>query len=255
MERKRKILATGLVLGLVVAVQGGCVATAKVAQPDAQLSSANKELTAPVAKESKPVEPLIVAGKVVETMNAGGYTYISLEKDGKKGWVAVPPTQVSVGQEIEVRPGSEMGKFTSKTLGRTFDNILFSSGLVSDATAPLPSSPVAPDVKSALPQGHPPMEGKTAQPENHMGMMKQPGVEMTPISGKVVETMDAGGYTYISLENGGKKVWAAVPTTQVTVGQELKLQPGAEMTNFKSKSLDRSFDSVIFSGGVIPEVK
>ena len=28
-----------------------------------------------------------LSGKVVETMNSGGYTYISLEKNGKKIWI------------------------------------------------------------------------------------------------------------------------------------------------------------------------
>ncbi len=33
-----------------------------------------------------------LSGKVVETMNSGGYTYVCLEKAGKKTWVAVPET-------------------------------------------------------------------------------------------------------------------------------------------------------------------
>jgi hypothetical protein len=88
-----------------------------------------------------------------------------------------------------------------------------------------------------------------------MGMMKQPASGFTAVSGKVVETMDSGGYTYICLEKDGKKVWAAVPTMKVSVGQELILQPGQEMNNFKSKSLNRTFDSVIFSGGPLPAPK
>ena len=69
------------------------------------------------------------------------------------------------------------------------------------------------------------------------------------LSGKVVETMNAGGYTYVSLEKNGKKTWAAVPQMQVTVGQEISLQPGQEMRNFTSKSLNKTFESIIFSGG------
>ena len=41
---------------------------------------------------------LSLSGKVVETMNSGGYTYVSLESNGKKTWVAVPATAVKVGQ-------------------------------------------------------------------------------------------------------------------------------------------------------------
>lgn len=72
-----------------------------------------------------------------------------------------------------------------------------------------------------------------------------------PLSGKVVETMNAGGYTYVHLEKNGKKTWAAIPAMEVKVGQELTLQPGVEMNNFTSKSLKRTFESIIFSGGLM----
>jgi hypothetical protein len=69
------------------------------------------------------------------------------------------------------------------------------------------------------------------------------------LSGKVVETMNAGGYTYVRLENNGKKTWIAVPQMKAAVGQQMAFQPGQEMTNFTSKSLNRTFDSIIFSNG------
>jgi hypothetical protein len=72
-----------------------------------------------------------LSGKVVETMNAGGYTYVSLEKNGKKTWVAIPETVVKVGQKVTFQPGGEMKNFTSKTLNRTFESIIFSGGLAS----------------------------------------------------------------------------------------------------------------------------
>jgi hypothetical protein len=233
MKKTRNLLGAGLALGI-VALQSGCAGTATVAQ-----SAAKPEAIPQSASTAKPALDQGIqrlSGKVVETMDVNGYTYVNLEKDGKKSWAAVPLTKVTVGQEIEVLPGVQMGKFTSNVLKRSFDEIVFSSGLVTDAKSPLPSN-------------------ATTQPKGHMGMMGQPGNGMAAISGKVVETMDSGGYTYICLENGGKKVWAAVPTMNVSVGQELKLQPGQEMTNFKSKSLNRSFDRVIFSGGVLPATK
>jgi len=75
-----------------------------------------------------PQTEYALSGKIVETMNSGSYTYISLERNGKKTWVAVPKMDVKVGQEISLSPGTEMGTFTSKSLNRTFDNIIFSSG-------------------------------------------------------------------------------------------------------------------------------
>ncbi len=71
------------------------------------------------------------------------------------------------------------------------------------------------------------------------------------LSGKVIESMDSGGYTYVQIENNGKKTWVAVPKTKVVIGQDITFAPGAEMGNFESKTLKRKFDSIIFSGGVI----
>jgi hypothetical protein len=71
-----------------------------------------------------------LSGKVIETLNSGGYTYVNIEKDGNKTWVAVPQSKISVGQELSFKPGSVMTDFSSKTLNRTFDTIVFSGGIV-----------------------------------------------------------------------------------------------------------------------------
>lgn len=174
-------------------------------------------------------------------MNSGGYTYIALEKDGVIGWSAVPATDVKVGQELQLKPGTEMGHFSSKTLNRSFDNIVFSAGIVNSdsGSKQQPADPMA---------GH----GGKSEKKSGMAAMMAGGASgaMSSLSGKVVETMDSGGYTYVNLENGGKKTWAAIPTVKVELGQELELQPGMAMPNFTSKSLNRTFDSVIFSGGL-----
>jgi hypothetical protein len=79
-----------------------------------------------------------VSGKVVETMSSGGYTYIQIEKDAKKTWVAVPKADIKTGQDVSFYPGATMPNFESKTLNRTFDSVIFSPGLVD-----------APDVEAA----------------------------------------------------------------------------------------------------------
>lgn len=94
-------------------------------------ASSKKDNPAPAAKTPTAQEDTKLSGKVVETMNAGGYTYVSLEKNGKKTWAAIPATEVKVGQELALQPGVEMKMFTSKTLNRTFDSIIFSGGLLS----------------------------------------------------------------------------------------------------------------------------
>lgn len=83
--------------------------------------------------------------------------------------------------------------------------------------------------------------------DNSAGDAKRKAVEL---SGKVLETMDGGGYTYLLLKNGGERVWVAIPLTKLAVGQQVSLVPGFEMKNFTSKGLNRKFDSVIFSAGL-----
>ncbi len=72
------------------------------------------------------------------------------------------------------------------------------------------------------------------------------------LRGKVTETMNAGGYTYIRINNRSRgELWAAIPKTQLKLGETVTLQGGSEMRNFSSKSLNRTFESIIFAGGVI----
>jgi len=75
--------------------------------------------------------------------------------------------------------------------------------------------------------------------------------EIPQVSGTVVETMNAGGYTYVRLENKGLEAWAAVPETQVKVGEEVEIAKGMVMTNFSSKSLGRTFSAIVFSQRII----
>ncbi len=76
------------------------------------------------------------------------------------------------------------------------------------------------------------------------------GLNGKPIKGKVLETMNTGGYTYLRLQGPEGDVWVAVPETKVQKGQQVECQPGMTMTNFKSKTLGRTFDSIIFSSGL-----
>ncbi len=78
-----------------------------------------------------------VTGKVLETMDAGGYTYMKVDTGSEQPWVAIPKSPVKVGASVSYMPGMAMSNFSSKTLNRTFDSIVFSSGLAgANATAP-----------------------------------------------------------------------------------------------------------------------
>jgi membrane protein implicated in regulation of membrane protease activity len=70
-------------------------------------------------------------------------------------------------------------------------------------------------------------------------------------SGTVVQTMSSGGYTYVLLDRDGNESWAAMPETEVKVGEEVTLAPGAPMNNFNSRTLNRTFDTIYFTPGVV----
>ncbi len=71
------------------------------------------------------------------------------------------------------------------------------------------------------------------------------------LKGKVVETMNSGGYTYALLDRNGVKTWVAIPETKIKVGEVVTFQPGAEILNFRSRTLNREFKRIIFSGGLL----
>jgi hypothetical protein len=73
----------------------------------------------------------------------------------------------------------------------------------------------------------------------------------TAISGEVTETMNAGGYTYVHVNTGREEVWAAGPETPVKVGDKVSFPAGMKMENFRSDTLNRTFDAVYF----VPEIR
>ncbi|MGI6656463.1 MAG: OB-fold nucleic acid binding domain-containing protein [Desulfobulbus sp.] len=70
------------------------------------------------------------------------------------------------------------------------------------------------------------------------------------LQGKIAETMNSAGYTYLLLDTAQGQTWAAIPETRVELGQTVALQPGITMTDFSSKTLERTFPSIIFSPGL-----
>ena len=72
--------------------------------------------------------------------------------------------------------------------------------------------------------------------------------EQLPRKGKVISSIDASIYTYIELTENGKNIWIAAPTVKVKKGDMVRFSDGAVMSNFFSKSLNRTFESVVFVG-------
>lgn len=68
-------------------------------------------------------------GNVVETMDAAGYTYALLDRDGEQVWAAGPKTALRTGDEIAIALEMPMRDFHSESLDRTFETIYFVGSL------------------------------------------------------------------------------------------------------------------------------
>ncbi len=83
-------------------------------------------------KEETPVSPGIHKVKVEETLDASNYTYLLVNENNIKYWIAVPTMQVEIGEELYFSKSMEMKNFRSETLNRTFESLLFVEGISRD---------------------------------------------------------------------------------------------------------------------------
>lgn len=73
-----------------------------------------------------------------------------------------------------------------------------------------------------------------------------PGAKVTSVSGVVMESLSLPSYTYLYLDTGQEKVWAAVPRAEVPVGERVTVTRAVLMTAYRSAALKRDFDRVYF---------
>lgn len=181
--------------------------------------------TAEPKPAAAPVDLGAISGTVVETMDASTYTYVRLDRGGSEIWIAGPQAKLAVGTKLDKLRGQLMTDFYSKTLDRTFAQIYFISSFNA---------------------------GAAAVAEAHAGPVPQaaaaPQAAGDAVFGTVVQTMEAGGYTYAELDQNGTKVWVAGPTTKLAVGSKLDKMSGSLMTAFHSNTLNRTFDQIYFVG-------
>src|SRR3972149_6964024 len=63
---------------------------------------------------------------------------------------------------------------------------------------------------------------------------------------KVIEAMDASDYTYINVDENGKTYSTVVSQIPVKEGEQLYFSKSMEMKNFRSETLNRTFESLLF---------
>lgn len=66
------------------------------------------------------------------------------------------------------------------------------------------------------------------------------------VTGTVLETMDAGAYTYVRMKTSEGEIWAAVNQSVLKPGASITIENAMWMENFESKTLNRKFETILF---------
>jgi hypothetical protein len=207
--------------------------------------------TGPVAPAAQPAaQPAASAqapstGKVLQLQHAGSYTYAEVDAgSGQKVWIAGAHIEVKEGDTVQWGRAEAMRNFNAKSLGRTFDEILFVNAW---GPAGGQAVQVAPHGLDAAPPGgspHPPMPAMTMAPQGG------PAAAGPAQKGAVKSVANAAGYTYLEVDQGGTTTWLAVPETQVKAGDTVTWGEGMVMEKFNAKALNKVLDRIVFAGGV-----
>lgn len=64
-----------------------------------------------------------------ETINAGMYTYAKVSENDREFWIAIPETEIEIGQTYYYDNGTKMVNFKSKELNKTFEEVFFVEAL------------------------------------------------------------------------------------------------------------------------------
>jgi hypothetical protein len=118
--KRWSFLVSGLCLVTLVACDGKKTETKAVDQAAVE-SAAQQQAAAP----GFPIQ-----GTAKEVLQGNGYTYVLIAAEKGDKWVAMPGTDIAVGDACTVAEGQVMQNFPSKSLDRTFDEIVFAPGLV-----------------------------------------------------------------------------------------------------------------------------
>lgn len=224
-----------LIAAAALAVLGGCgkkesdaASAAPAAAPVAAAQAPSNAIFSAAPAQQPPARNI---GKVLQVQDGGGYTYAEVQTAaGQKVWIA--------GSQIDARPGTEvqwgnfavMRNFEAKSIGKNFPEILFVDRW----------GPVGQAAKAVAPHGSFP------QPQAAAGA----AAAGSGAGGTVKSVTNAGGYSYIEVDQGGQTVWVAATETPMKKGDKVEWQGASQMSNFTARSLNRTFDKIIFAQSV-----
>ncbi len=196
-----------LLAGLMVMVVIAGLAVLLVIENHKVAYSARNESGIPAADSVKKATPTSasLSGKVLETMDSGGYTYVLLETNSGKKWVAAPKTSVTVGKTASFAPGTVMRNFKSETLNRTFAEVVFSPGKAGAHMAAASAGGACPGGGSK--SGKMGSSGMGSMGTAGMGAMKSPGrITVPPLDLKIEKAQGKNAYTVAEIYAQGEKL-------------------------------------------------
>ncbi len=107
---------------------------------------------------------------------------------------------------------------------------------------PLPPVGLAGNSHSAL--AHDPSSIRLDTHPKQQPMEQKPG---PMLKGEALEVITNAGFTYINLRpETGVPVWVALINADVKKGQKITIEQQTTLDNFHAKSLNRTFDHIIF---------
>lgn len=186
-----------------------------------------------------------VSGKVAETMNSGGYTYVRVQEGKDSSWVAVPQQAVKVGDQVSFSGGMEMTDFHSKTLNRTFKKLIFSEGPagaghgggMKAAPSHGQAAPARLQVKIAKAEGR----DACTVAEVFARRGELDGKQVS-VRGKVIKvSQEIMGRNWVHLQDGSGDHKAGTNDLLVTTSEEAK--PGETVTARGTVAKDKDFGS------------
>jgi hypothetical protein len=248
-ENTVKKMTALLMAGAMLFVSTACT----YEKPSGEVTPGSEPVAAAAADAGSP----LAAGKVIETMNTGGYTYVQVDTGSEKVWAAAPECVVEVGDQVVVPQGMAMPNYHSKTLDRDFELVYFVSSLNTPEGEPLTKG-------SGIPAGHPPlaghgsMTGKSTPAEVDVsGVEKAEGgktvaeiyAEKTELAGKEVvlrgKVVKYNGHimgkNWLHVRDGSGD--AAAGTNDLTVTTDVAVQVGDTVLVTGEVHLDKDFGS------------
>jgi hypothetical protein len=210
-----------------------------------------------------------IAGTVLESVNAAGYTYLRLKTASGEAWAAVSGDQVAVGAEVTVAVSMRADNFHSKSLDRTFE-LLYMGALVPAAAAAaqpaghgtlLSSHRAAgsPAAAGAMPPGHPALGADRAVAGPQQPLPRAEGERgrtvaevwkqrtelkdaQVAVRGRVVKFMPAiMGKNWLHLRDGSGS--AATGDDDLTVTSDATVAVGDVVVMTGTVRVDRDFGS------------